>query len=88
MNDRPGPRPGNSHAEALVLVAGLAFAAVGAWVWAAGEVAGWVARGRWPRVPAAAAPAIALRLPAHLGDPRVAWPAPASSSLPGAGLMD
>ncbi|MGH9057688.1 MAG: type IV secretory system conjugative DNA transfer family protein [Acidimicrobiales bacterium] len=88
MNERPVPRSTNSHAEALLLVAGLAFAATGAWVWTAGEVAGWVTHGRWPAVPVAAAATIVLRLPAHLGDPRVAWPASARSSLPGAGVMD
>ncbi len=47
-----------------------------------GGVAGAVFGGGWPSVPLDEMPAVALRLPAHLGDPRTAWPASSRPALP------
>jgi len=85
-----GP-PGGARAamtvEELLLLHLLAavggVAALGVLAWAAGQVAGWVAHGAWPRVPVGEAFGIATRLPAHLGDPRQAWPAPVRDQLAG-----
>jgi type IV secretion system protein VirD4 len=70
----PGPVAGWVTAAVL--------GATGAWVWAAGEVAGWMWRGRWPATPLVAVPSILMRWPAHPGDPRLAWPAAARRQLP------
>lgn len=75
----PGGRPANLFTAALAA----AIAALGAAVWAVGELAGWVGRSRWPAVPAAAVPGLVVRLPAHLGDPAGAWPEPYRHQLPG-----
>jgi type IV secretion system protein VirD4 len=61
-----------------------AAAALGAWLWTASGIASLLSAGRW-RVPAVAElAAIAMRLPAHLGDPRQAWPAAMAETMPGA----
>ena len=71
---RPGPRPGPGPAPVDALVGAAVGAAVVlcGWVWASGQVAGWLARGRWPAVPATSIATIVLNLPSHLGDPRAA----------------
>ncbi|MGH9077410.1 MAG: type IV secretory system conjugative DNA transfer family protein [Acidimicrobiales bacterium] len=56
-------------------------------VWATGELAGRLAGGRWPGVGLSELPSILVRLPAHAGDPRLAWPAPLRPLLPGAAAM-
>lgn len=57
--------------------------AVGALTWTTGALAGLLSSGRPAAVPAASVAAVVLRIPAHLGDPRLAWPAQARSALPG-----
>ncbi len=49
--------------------------AVAAWsVWLGGELAGWIASGHWPAVPASDVAGIVLRLGAHPFAARRAWP--------------
>jgi type IV secretion system protein VirD4 len=92
---RAGPAGGPGQARttpafaadsaAVIGLGGLVFAA--AWLWATGQVAGWIDGGRWPRVPVTAAGTLILGLRHHLGDPRLAWPVSARATLPGpAGL--
>ena len=69
--------------DTLTVLAGAVVAVLAGWVWASGEVAGWLLSGRWPRVGPASVPGIVGRLPRHLSDPRLAWPAPARGALPG-----
>jgi len=57
--------------------------ALGLLAWGIGQVAGLLAHGAWPRVPASEAFGIATRLPGHLGDPRLAWPVPGRDQLAG-----
>jgi len=68
----------------LVAVVVVAFCA---WVWASGEVAGLLADGRWPPVPLAEAPVIALGLVADPGHARRAWPAAVRDGLPTGPLL-
>jgi type IV secretion system protein VirD4 len=65
----------------LVLVA--ALAALTVLVWTTGAIAGLVFSGSPATTPAADAIEVASRLPAHLGDPRLAWPSAARRGLPG-----
>ncbi|MGH8876509.1 MAG: type IV secretory system conjugative DNA transfer family protein [Stackebrandtia sp.] len=67
------------------IAAALIAAAFGltTWVWTAGQTAGLVFNGTWPAVGISDAFTAVLRLPTHLDDPRLAWPASAQSSLPG-----
>lgn len=63
-------------AVGLFMVAG-----VGTWLW--GEAAGLLAHGVFPHVALSRSLSIVLRLPGHLSDPRMAWPADAAAVLPG-----
>jgi type IV secretion system protein VirD4 len=86
----PGGRPDHPAGGGIDAVAGaaaVAAVAVGGWVWASGQIAGWLARGRWPAVRLSAVAAIVAGLPAHLDDPRAAWPAAARPVLPGPALL-
>jgi type IV secretion system protein VirD4 len=65
----------------LVVAAGLTVLV--ALVWITGAVAGLIVAGAPATTPAADALEVALRLPAHLGDPRLAWPPAARRGLPG-----
>ncbi len=87
MNRQPHPphHPGRGDASIVVVAAG--GLATAAWVWATGEIAGRVALGRWPRVPGRDVGSIVAALPHHLGDPRLAWPAPTRAALPGPIVM-
>ncbi|MHB1536465.1 MAG: hypothetical protein ACYC1D_18020, partial [Acidimicrobiales bacterium] len=67
---------------AVVLMVGL-----GAWVWATGELAGRLFRGRWPAVNVMQIPGLLARLPARLGSPRQAWPAAVRTDLPGGATL-
>lgn len=74
----PGERDRPYRDGSLVdpVVAGLAavIAAAVGWIWMTGELGGWVATGRWPRVGAAGLSTAVRRLPASLADPARAWP--------------
>jgi type IV secretion system protein VirD4 len=59
----------------------LTFVGAGAWAW--GEIAGFLAHGTFPLFPVSQCVQVALRLPAHVRDPRGAWPAVAAALLPG-----
>jgi hypothetical protein len=52
-------------------------------VWSAGQIAGRLAIGAWPRVAPTAGLDVLARLPRHLSDPAAAWPTDAHGSLPG-----
>jgi type IV secretion system protein VirD4 len=56
---------------------------LGLLAWGIGQLAGLLTHGAWPDVPPRHAFGIATRLPAHLGDPRMAWPAPMRDQLAG-----
>ncbi len=89
--NRPGPAPPagavGARAENAIAVTIGAAGAVALWVWLSGQIAGWLHRGCWPHVRAAAVIGIAAGLPAHLSDPRQAWPAAARAALPGPVLI-
>jgi type IV secretory pathway TraG/TraD family ATPase VirD4 len=72
----------------LLLVIGLALlslASVGVWLW--GEAAGILAHRSPPRVAISQALSVAARLPAHLRNPRDAWPTSVRATLPGPTLF-
>jgi type IV secretion system protein VirD4 len=70
-----------------VLIGLLAFAvAASSAMWLAGQVSALLFLGRWPSLSPADGLEAALRLPAHLRDPRQAWPASAQHQLPGGTL--
>jgi type IV secretion system protein VirD4 len=83
---RQPPAPGRT---VEVVVAGVAAATVvvAAWVWLSGQLAAWLARGRWPGMPVWSTGGVVVRLPSHLGDPSAAWPEPIRADLPGAALL-
>ena len=60
--------------RALLAVAAVAAAAE--LLWAAGEVAGRLASGTWPRMPASSAPALLIRLVEDPARPWSGWPPP------------
>lgn len=64
-----------------VLIGGLGVITVG--TWGSGQMAGLLFKFTWPDVSFTEAFSIATRLPKHLGDPRMAWPAAAQPDLPG-----
>ena len=60
--------------RALAAVASLGvFAAL---TWCAGELAGWLATGTWPRTPASGAPGLVVTLVEEPGRPWSGWPPP------------
>jgi hypothetical protein len=66
----------------LIVVLGLIIlAATGTWL--TGQLAALFFRGAWPPVSIGQAMAAASRLPAHLDDPRQAWPPGVRHELPG-----
>jgi type IV secretion system protein VirD4 len=69
--------------RALGLAVVAALAAVVAAVWVTGALAGLIFCGSPATTPGTAAFEVALRLPAHVGNPRLAWPEPARGGLPG-----
>jgi type IV secretion system protein VirD4 len=79
----PGPGFAADPGEYLILaaVAGLLVLSVG--VWLTGELAGLLSTGHWPSVSFTTAVTTAMRLPAHLSDPRLAWPPAIQRDLPG-----
>ena len=87
MNTLPSRsvRHGSLDVVVTALLAGAVALVI--WVWGAGQVAGWLTAGRWPRVPASAGAGVLSRLPDHIRDPRLAWPLPARAGLPGPELL-
>jgi type IV secretion system protein VirD4 len=59
------------------------FAAALALLWLTGALAGALFGAGWSAAGAAQMIAVAIRLPNHLGDPRLAWPAPVRGAMPG-----
>jgi type IV secretion system protein VirD4 len=83
MNRRPQSAGSDELlAFGLVALAGVATA-LGAVVWLAGEVSGWLATGRWSPTSIRDSLAILLRLPAHTSAPAMAWPSSARPDLSG-----
>jgi type IV secretion system protein VirD4 len=81
MSAREGTAGGISDGAMLVLV-GLAAAIAGLlWLW--GSVAGALFGLGRPHVDGAQLFSVLVHLPAHLGNPAAAWPAPARRLLPG-----
>jgi len=78
----PGPSGHDALTRSGMVLGGL-VALAGLMAWAAGEVAGRLAGGTWPRVPARWFPAILAGLVAHPAHPALAWPYPARRLLPG-----
>jgi type IV secretion system protein VirD4 len=80
-NGSPPGHHGQGEVVALAVV-GVALSVAG-WVWASGQLAAWLAGHGWMAVPITEAPAVAVQLPAHLSDPRTAWPVAVRAGLPG-----
>jgi type IV secretion system protein VirD4 len=60
--------------RALVALAGLV--AIAELMWCAGELAGWLAIGSWPRTSPSSAPRLVVALVQHPGRPWAGWPTP------------
>ena len=86
--DQTSARRGITDTAADAVLIGLlvAVVAASAAMWLAGQLSALLFLGRWPSLSLADGLEAALRLPAHLGDPRQAWPASARHELPG-GLL-
>jgi type IV secretion system protein VirD4 len=67
-----------------ILWIGLAGAVVLAVIWASAGLATLIGGGGWHSGPPAQILAVAIQLPSHLGEPRLAWPKPERRELPGA----
>jgi type IV secretion system protein VirD4 len=84
VNGRPqGTGELGGFERAILVVAGVT-ALVGAVVWAWAGVAGFLFGGGWSHLTASQLQRAIVRLAAHLGDPRLAFPRGARSELPGA----
>lgn len=70
--------------ESLLFGVVLVFLGIGVVVWAAGEVAGFLASGRWPGTSLSEMGKVIVRLAKSPGDPAHAWPRGTRSLLPGA----
>jgi len=85
---RPASRGSGARADEdllLVVLAGLAALALaaGLLVWSAGQIAGRLTSGAWPRADPADGLGILVGLPRHMSDPAAAWPTAAREGLPG-----
>jgi type IV secretion system protein VirD4 len=84
-SDGPSPARHLVHdGKDMLITLGLGLftlAGIGTWLW--GEAAGLLTRGALPRVPVSQSLSLALRLHAHLRDPRAAWPPDSAALLPG-----
>jgi type IV secretion system protein VirD4 len=79
-----GPRDG-APVDLAIVAATVALLAVTVLVWLWGGLAGAVFGAGWPPLGLGELLRVAVRLPAHLGDPASAWPARLRAGLPGAG---
>jgi type IV secretion system protein VirD4 len=90
MTAKPVGRPAGWRVgpvdSAVTVIMALALG-IGTWVWLSGELAAWLAAGRGLHIPVASLVTVIGRLPAHLGDPRRAWPSAARAELPGPALF-
>jgi len=84
--DRTVARPGLLDSSYDYVIAALVAVVIVLMLdaWVTGQLAGLLFRQAWPPVTPAQAFSAALALPHHWADPRLAWPAAARSSLPGA----
>jgi hypothetical protein len=79
---QPGDMFDNTGEVFLLIFA--TMAAVGStWSWLTGQLAALFSHGDWPPVSVGQALTAAWRLPGHMGDPRMAWPASTRAELPG-----
>jgi type IV secretion system protein VirD4 len=69
--------------ENFLFIAVLATLGIGLLVWAAGEVAGFLASGSWPSVSLSQMGRVLVRIAETPGDPANAWPRRARSMMPG-----
>jgi type IV secretion system protein VirD4 len=69
--------------EWLAIWVGALALAVGALLWAAGELSGRVTGGSWPLVGSGQMGEVLAQFPSHARDPRDAWPTDAQALLPG-----
>ena len=69
--------------ENFLFIAVLALLTIGLLVWAAGEVAGFLASGRWPGVSLSQMGRVLVRITETPGEPAHAWPRRARSLMPG-----
>jgi type IV secretion system protein VirD4 len=73
-----------NNERVFYLALGAAAAALLGLIWITGALSGLLFGNGWAAIPAGETLGVALRLSSHLGDPRLAWPAGAHASLPGA----
>jgi type IV secretion system protein VirD4 len=87
--DGPSPARHLVHdGKDMIIAIGLGlFVVAGAGTWLWGEIAGLLAHGTLPPVGISQCVSIALRLPAHVHDPRGAWPPTSVGFLPGPALF-
>jgi type IV secretory pathway TraG/TraD family ATPase VirD4 len=86
--DVTSARAGIADTAVDAVLIGLLAAALAASIgmWLTGQLAAMLFLDRWPSLSLADGLEAALHLPAHLGDPRQAWPASARAGLP-AGML-
>lgn len=75
---------GGDGERAIYVGLGVAVASALALVWLSGALAGLLFGSGWAPIDAAETIGVALRLPGHLGDPGVVWPAAIRGRLPSA----
>jgi type IV secretion system protein VirD4 len=83
---RQARQPGDmfdSTGDVLLLIFLTVAATCSTWSWLTGQLAALFSHGDWPPVSLGQALAAAWRLPAHTGDPKMAWPASVRPELPG-----
>ena len=68
----------------MAALAAAGWVGLGLWLWAAGEAAGRLVRGRWPGLDPGRAPGLALAVLGRPSRPGSAWPAGARPLVPGA----
>jgi type IV secretion system protein VirD4 len=85
---RPPAVPDTLSPGDQLLAASLGLtAAAGGLVWASGQLAGLAFGHAWLDVDPAEVAGVLWQLPHHLGNPELAWPAPAQRALPGSAGM-
>jgi hypothetical protein len=83
---RQARQPGDlfdSTGDVILLIALTVVAVSCTWSWLTGQLAALFFHGDWPPVSLWQALTAAWRLPRHLGDPAMAWPASVRPELPG-----
>jgi type IV secretion system protein VirD4 len=81
MNRRSRAPGGGGELLLLVILGAVAAGSGFAWLWSG--LAGVAFGHGWPPLPLTGGLGVLARLPAHLGDPQLAWPAGSRTALPG-----